>query len=135
MQVAHRNPRAQPLARAIRFSSSNKGVNTLSSSSFHIYRKSLQKSKNRIHLGSEGAGPRIAATISVIETCRRLQIRPRSSLGIARPAPLIPASQAPQGFVRKPFSPNPVGTGADTNLLFGLNSEFEESAALLVLAL
>ena len=33
--------------------------------------------KNWIHLGCEGAGPRIAAIISVIETCRRLQIRPR----------------------------------------------------------
>lgn len=33
--------------------------------------------KNWIHLGCQGAGPRIAAIISVIETCRRLQIRPR----------------------------------------------------------
>jgi hypothetical protein len=33
--------------------------------------------KNWIHLGCEGAGPRIAAIISLIETCRRLQTRPR----------------------------------------------------------
>jgi transposase len=41
--------------------------------------------KNWIHLGCEGAGPRIAAIISVIETCRRLQIRPRDYLGAILP--------------------------------------------------
>ncbi len=41
--------------------------------------------QNWIHLGCEGAGPRIAAIISVIETCRRLQIRPRDYLGAILP--------------------------------------------------
>ena len=41
--------------------------------------------KNWIHLGCEGAGPRIAAIISVIETCRRIQIRPRDYLGAILP--------------------------------------------------
>ena len=41
--------------------------------------------KNWLHLGSEGAGPRVAAIISVIETCRRLQIRPRKYLGAILP--------------------------------------------------
>ena len=41
--------------------------------------------KNWLHLGSEGAGPRVAAIISVIETCRRLQIPPRNYLGAILP--------------------------------------------------
>ena len=41
--------------------------------------------KNWLHLGSEGAGPRVAAIISVIETCRRLRIRPRDYLGAILP--------------------------------------------------
>jgi hypothetical protein len=47
--------------------------------------KDLHKRKNWIHLGCEGAGPRIAAIISVIETCRRLRIRPRDYLGAILP--------------------------------------------------
>ena len=41
--------------------------------------------KNWLHLGSEGAGPRVAAIISVIETCRRLEIPPRNYLGAILP--------------------------------------------------
>jgi len=37
------------------------------------------------HLGCQGAGPRIAAIISVIETCRRFQIRPRDYLAAILP--------------------------------------------------
>jgi len=36
--------------------------------------------KNWLHLGSEQAGPRVAAIISVIETCRRLEINVRAYL-------------------------------------------------------
>lgn len=36
--------------------------------------------KNWLHIGSEEAGPRIAAITSVIETCRRLGINPREYL-------------------------------------------------------
>jgi len=36
--------------------------------------------KNWLHIGSEGAGPRIAAIMSVIETCRRLEINVRDYL-------------------------------------------------------
>ena len=36
--------------------------------------------KNWIHVGSEQAGPRVAAIISIVETCRRLQISVREYL-------------------------------------------------------
>jgi hypothetical protein len=36
--------------------------------------------KNWIHIGSEQAGPRVAAILSVIESCRRLKIPPRDYL-------------------------------------------------------
>jgi transposase len=41
--------------------------------------------KNWIHLGSKEAGPRVAAIISVVETCRRLKIPVRDYLGSALP--------------------------------------------------
>jgi hypothetical protein len=56
----------------------------------------------RIHIGSEQAGPRVAAIISVVETCRRLKIPIRDYLSsilpglanfpINRVAKLTPAS-------------------------------------------
>ena len=36
--------------------------------------KHLHKKKNWLHVGSERAGPRVAAIISIVETCRRLSI-------------------------------------------------------------
>jgi transposase len=36
--------------------------------------------KNWIHIGSPDAGPKVAAILSVIETCRRLKIPPRDYL-------------------------------------------------------
>ena len=41
--------------------------------------------KNWIHLGSKEAGPRVAAILSIIETCRRLQIPPREYLAAVLP--------------------------------------------------
>ena len=41
--------------------------------------------KNWIHVGSKEAGPRIAAIISVVETCRRLKIPVRDYLGSILP--------------------------------------------------
>src|SRR6202795_3416137 len=41
--------------------------------------------KNWIHIGSKEAGPRVAATISVVETCRRLKIPVRDYLGSVLP--------------------------------------------------
>jgi transposase len=41
--------------------------------------------KNWIHLGGEQAGPRVAAIISIVETCRRLQIPVREYLGAVLP--------------------------------------------------
>ena len=41
--------------------------------------------KNWIHIGSEEAGPRVAAIISVVETCRRLSIPVRDYLGSVLP--------------------------------------------------
>jgi transposase len=60
--------------------------------------------KNWIHLGSQEAGPRIAAIISVAQSCRRLKIPVRDYLGsvlpglgdfpISRIAELTPAAWA-----------------------------------------
>jgi transposase len=41
--------------------------------------------KNWIHVGSEKAGPRVAAILSVIESCRRLKISARDYLGAVLP--------------------------------------------------
>jgi hypothetical protein len=41
--------------------------------------------KNWIHIGSERAGPRVAAIISIVETCRRLSIPVRNYLGSVLP--------------------------------------------------
>jgi transposase len=41
--------------------------------------------KNWIHVGSEQAGPRVAAILSVVETCRRLKIPLRHYLGSVLP--------------------------------------------------
>ncbi len=41
--------------------------------------------KNWIHLGSKEAGPKVAAILSIIETCRRLQIPPREYLAAVLP--------------------------------------------------
>jgi transposase len=41
--------------------------------------------KNWIHIGSEQAGPRVAAILSVLETCRRLKIPVRDYLGAVLP--------------------------------------------------
>lgn len=50
--------------------------------------------KNWLHVGSEGAGPHIAAIMSVIETCRRLKLNLRSYLlDILPKLPSWPASR------------------------------------------
>jgi transposase len=41
--------------------------------------------KNWIHIGSEQAGPRVAAILSVVESCRRLKISVRDYLGTILP--------------------------------------------------
>jgi len=41
--------------------------------------------RNWIHIGSEQAGPRVAAIVSVVETCRRLKIPIRDYLGSILP--------------------------------------------------
>ena len=41
--------------------------------------------KNWLHLGDESAGPKIAAVISIVETCRRLDIPLRAYLGAILP--------------------------------------------------
>ena len=41
--------------------------------------------KNWLHLGDETAGPKIAAVISIVETCRRLDIKLRKYLGDVLP--------------------------------------------------
>jgi hypothetical protein len=41
--------------------------------------------RNWIHIGSEDAGPRVAAIVSIVETCRRLKIPVRGYLGSVLP--------------------------------------------------
>ena len=41
--------------------------------------------KNWLHIGSQEAGPKIAAILSVMETCKRLQINLRKILNDALP--------------------------------------------------
>ena len=41
--------------------------------------------KNWLHVGSERVGPRVAAIISIVETCRRLSIPVRNYLGSILP--------------------------------------------------
>jgi hypothetical protein len=41
--------------------------------------------RNRIHVGSKEAGPRVAAIISIVETCRRLSLPLRDYLGSVLP--------------------------------------------------
>ncbi len=36
--------------------------------------KAFHKRKNWIHIGSQEAGPRVAAILSLVETCRRLKL-------------------------------------------------------------
>ena len=41
--------------------------------------------KNWLHLGSEAAGPKVAAIASIVETCRRLEINLRAYLNDVLP--------------------------------------------------
>jgi hypothetical protein len=41
--------------------------------------------KNWIHLGSQQAGPKVAAILSIVESCRRLKIPVRDYLGAVLP--------------------------------------------------
>ena len=41
--------------------------------------------KNWIHIGSQQAGPRVAAILSMVESCRRLKIPVRDYLGTILP--------------------------------------------------
>ena len=41
--------------------------------------------KNWIHLGSEQAGPKVAAILSIVETCRRMKISLRGYLADVLP--------------------------------------------------
>src|SRR5689334_12406094 len=41
--------------------------------------------KNWVHLGSKEAGPRVAAIVSIVETCRRLNLPIRDYLGSVLP--------------------------------------------------
>ena len=47
--------------------------------------KYFDSRKNWIHIGSEQAGPRVAAILSVVESCRRLKIPVRDYLGTILP--------------------------------------------------
>jgi len=56
--------------------------------------------KNWIHIGSQQAGPKIAAILSVVETCRRINIPVREYLAAVLPGlaetPFIAFSNSPR---------------------------------------
>jgi hypothetical protein len=64
--------------------------------------------KNWIHIGSQQAGPKVAAILSVVETCRRIDIPVRDYLAAVLPgladtpmhrlAQLTPAAWATHGL-------------------------------------
>ena len=54
--------------------------------------------KNWIHIGSPQAGPKVAAILSVVETCRRLDIRARDYLGAVLPGLAALSIQRLAGF-------------------------------------
>jgi transposase len=72
--------------------------------------------KNWIHIGSQQAGPRVAAILSVVESCRRLRIPVRDYLNEILPgladkpiqqlADLTPAAWATRHTPKKPIKPN-----------------------------
>jgi transposase len=47
---------------------------------FLLLCKDLHNRKNWIHIGSQDAGPLVAAILSIVETCRRLNIAVRDYL-------------------------------------------------------
>jgi hypothetical protein len=55
------------------------GITCRAKNSLHLC-KDLHKRRNWIHIGSEEAGPRVAAIVSIVETCRRLKIPIRDYL-------------------------------------------------------
>jgi hypothetical protein len=71
---------------------------------FLLLCEDLHKRKNWIHVGSEQAGPKVAAILTVVESCRRLRIPVRDYLNeilpglanksIQRVADLTPAAWA-----------------------------------------
>ena len=53
--------------------------------------------KNWIHVGSQQAGPKVAAILSVIESCRRLKLPVREYLASILPGLAnLPVSRLPQ---------------------------------------
>jgi hypothetical protein len=74
--------------------------------------------KNWIHIGSKEAGPRVAAIVSIVETCRRLNIPIRDYLGsvlpgladrpISQTAELTPAAWANRNASATPAAPSAV---------------------------
>lgn len=60
--------------------------------------------KNWIHIGSEQAGPRVAAILSVVESCRRLKIPVRDYLGTILPGlASTPSSASPNSYLQLGF--------------------------------
>jgi hypothetical protein len=76
--------------------------------------------KNWLHLGSREAGPKIAATFSVVESCRTLEVPIRNYLADVLPglgnrsiqttAQLTPAACAAARTQQPPRSPAPPST-------------------------
>jgi len=74
--------------------------------------------RNWIHVGSKYAGPKVAAIVSVVETCRRLKIPARECLaGSCRPSRTFPSCGSPA-------SPLPHGPPCRGGLTAGVKVPF-----------
>ena len=62
--------------------------------------------KNWIHIGSAQAGPKVAAILSIVESCRRLKFPVRDYLAAVFPDSLIARSSAYQTLLPRPGSPS-----------------------------
>jgi Zinc carboxypeptidase len=92
----------------------------------------LHKRKNWIHIGSKEAGPRVAAIVSIVETCRRLNIQfatilLRSFLGwltaqLAQTAKLTPAAWANRDALAPPAFDWVGKVGSDLTLAQGVSA-------------
>ena len=62
--------------------------------------------KNWVHIGSAQAGPKIAAILSIVESCRRLKLPVHDYLAAVFPDSLIARSSAYQTLLPRPGSPS-----------------------------
>ena len=97
--------------------------------------KYFHKRKNWIHIGSPQAGPRVAAIISIVESCSRLYIPIRDYLGSVLPDWLTAqlakshSSRLPPGLTERIGDATHVGGGVVSKTLTIHRSEIRHADA------